>query len=312
MNDSKEFSFSNMADNFDDHITRSIPSYDVLRDLIYELCKFHVLLRDDKKLPYTILDIGCSQGTMIRRIWECYNEEPNPLKYKCIGVDINEDFKQHWKDETSKKGATLNYHIGNILHEDAKYGLQNPLQNQILQGERLGFAYSLFTTQFLIGEKRKLFNIIRRRLILGGCFVVCEKIKLDTPIKKRQSDLHQIWKHKKGGFSEVEVMQKEQALKNITEYHTEQELLDMLGKTKDGCQFECETIWKTHNFIAIQCIKDDPFPVEMSFKERKKGLKEFKKKMLDAENIINEKKRNILRESLVTQILGNVKGWMKD
>ena len=263
-----------MSDNFDDHISRSIPSYNELRDLIEELCVFYTGHRRELNEPSTILDIGCSQGTMIRRIWETHKE----CKFdSCVGVDINKDFEKHWKEELSKDYASLEYSIENIL----EMGMPS----------NLTFAYSLFTTQFLVGEKKKLFNLVRKHLITGGGFVVCEKIKVDTPIKKTQSHLHHIWKNKKGGFSQVEINQKEQALKEITEYNTEQELLDMLGKTKDGCKFECEVIWKSHNFIAIQCTRDENMFDYIGQAD---------------EQIENENKKDLLRE----KILGT--GWMKD
>lgn len=75
-----------MSDNFDDHINKSIRNYDQLRDDIVSLSNYFVT--SDTK----VVDYGCSQGTMIKRIRDTNKEQASNTIY--YGVDINEDFKR--------------------------------------------------------------------------------------------------------------------------------------------------------------------------------------------------------------------------
>ena len=64
MSDKDKFSFSNMSDNFDNHISKSIRGYDNLRTDIIGMSKYFVI--DDTN----VVDIGCSQGSLLKKIKE--------------------------------------------------------------------------------------------------------------------------------------------------------------------------------------------------------------------------------------------------
>ena len=62
MIEDQRFSFSSVASGFDEHITKSIRGYADLRDDVVGISRYFIL--DETN----VLDIGCSQGTMLKRI----------------------------------------------------------------------------------------------------------------------------------------------------------------------------------------------------------------------------------------------------
>jgi len=81
------FSFSNTADAFDDHIGQSIRGYHDLRDDIVSMSKYFV---EDHT---SVVDIGCSQGTMIRRIRDANDQAPDA---SYIGVHMWAKWTTSW------------------------------------------------------------------------------------------------------------------------------------------------------------------------------------------------------------------------
>ena len=145
----QRFSFSNTAHEFDDHIGKSIRGYHELRDDIVGISRYFV--EDDT----AVVDIGCSQGSMIRRIRDANDQAPNA---QYVGIEINDSFQQHWKSEPN-----LTYKIEDIRESDS-------LQNMSL-------AISMFTFQFLPERDRlSLMQKIFDNLVDGGAFVTSEKV----------------------------------------------------------------------------------------------------------------------------------------
>ena len=74
----QRFRFSNTAHEFDDHIGKSIRGYHDLRDDIVGISRYFV--EDDT----TVVGIGCSEGSMIRRIRDANDQAPNLLDLHFI------------------------------------------------------------------------------------------------------------------------------------------------------------------------------------------------------------------------------------
>lgn len=85
----EKFSFSNISDNFDEHIDKSITGYDQLRDDIVSLSKYFVVSESN------VHDLCRSQGTMIKRIRDTNTQAIDTNYY---GIDINPSFSSHWKN----------------------------------------------------------------------------------------------------------------------------------------------------------------------------------------------------------------------
>ena len=223
MSDKDKFSFSNMSKDFDSHITNSIRGYNDLRDDIVGISKYFVI--DDTN----VVDIGCSQGSLIKRI-KGFNTQVSSTKY--IGFDINEDFKQHWKDEDN-----LNYKIGDVRKESL---------------ENMSFCISMFTFQFLPEKDRLiLLKKIYDNLVDGGGFITSEKIfSNNAKVQNMMEFLYYDFKRK--AFSEKEILDKEQELRHLAKNTTEHLLIDQLRNIGfRGIQ----VFWRNFNFIGVLAMK---------------------------------------------------------
>ena len=69
---------TNVAKIFDTHVRKSIPFYDYGHDMIVKFAQFF-LSKDS-----IVTDIGCSTGTLIKKIHDAQIKKKIGLKYLCI------------------------------------------------------------------------------------------------------------------------------------------------------------------------------------------------------------------------------------
>ena len=219
MSDKDKFSFSNMSDNFDDHISKSIRGYDNLRTDIIGMSKYFVI--DDTN----VVDIGCSQGSLLKKIKE-FNTQVSSTQY--FGFDINESFKKHWKDEDN-----LKYKIDDVRN---------------VKLENMSLCISMFTFQFLPEKDRlNLMKNIYDNLVDGGAFITSEKIFSNNAKVQNMMDFL-YYDFKRQSFSEKEILDKEQSLRNMANYFTEEELMSYYSQ-----HFKVSVFWRNLNFIGLLC-----------------------------------------------------------
>ena len=225
MADNPTFSFSAVANNFDEHINSSIRGYNHLRDDVVGISK-HFIINDTN-----VVDIGCSAGTMLKRIKD-YNSQAPTANY--VGIEINDDFKQHWIEDE----PYLSYKV-----EDVRDSTQ--LSNMSL-------AISLFTFQFIVERDRlTLMQKIYDNLEDGGAFITAEKIySQNAKVQNMFEFLY--YDFKKQNFSEKEILDKEQELRHLAKLTTENLLMTQLRSIGfRGIQ----TFWRNHNFIGVIAMK---------------------------------------------------------
>ena len=93
----KTFSFSNFADEFDTHIENSIRGYTDLRNDVVGMSKFFI------EEGTQVLDIGCSEGTLLERIaGDCPVGDVD-----FIGCEIEKSFLEQWKKREIPKELHL-------------------------------------------------------------------------------------------------------------------------------------------------------------------------------------------------------------
>jgi tRNA (cmo5U34)-methyltransferase len=227
MSEEQRFSFSSVANGFDEHITKSIRGYADLRDDVVGISRYFIL--DETN----VLDIGCSQGTMLKRIKDENTQAPNA---NYTGIEINKDFQQHWKPETN-----LNYKVEDVRESDA-------LSN-------MSFAISLFTFQFLAEKDRlSLLQKIYDNLVDGGAFVTAEKIySMNAKVQDMVDSLY--YDFKRQSFTEKEILDKEQELRHLAKLTTENLLISQLRSVGfRGIQI----FWRNFNFIGVLAMKRPP------------------------------------------------------
>ena len=140
----EKFSFTNFSKEFDDHIDKSIRGYSTLRSDVVKISKYFV--EDDT----TVLDLGCSQGSLLRMMYE-QNDHTTTSHY--LGIDVNDSFSQHWKNEDR-----LEYVVDDITAMDFP--------------KDLSLVTSLFTFQFIPERERlPLMEKIYENLVEGGASI---------------------------------------------------------------------------------------------------------------------------------------------
>ena len=164
----KEFKFDTVS-NFDKHISDSIKGYDLLDDLIVNICSFFIG-KDE-----TIVDLGCSSGRLLNRLENLYPDN------NYIGYDI-----------VDKNFMNI---TPTLVHEDiTKEGFKIPKCNIVL---------SVFTLQFLnYTERCTLIRKIYDSLEHNGIFIVCEKTIHDIGIFQNVFTFSN-WDYKKQNFTET-------------------------------------------------------------------------------------------------------------
>ena len=117
----EKFSFAAYADRFDEHINRSIRGYSQLRDDTVAMSRYFV------ENETMVLDVGCSQGTLLKRIKATNTQAP---KACYVGIDIEPSFEKYWHVEEG-----LSYECADIRNWTGSMPLS--------------LAVSLFTLQFI-------------------------------------------------------------------------------------------------------------------------------------------------------------------
>ena len=213
-----------VAKDFDNHVSASVPGYEWFHDYIVRLAEFYIEDND------SILDIGCSTGTLLRDI-------KNNLS--------NRDFYIAGVDKSSS------------MIEVAKSNLQCPkvkfFDGDILDffdftddSTKMSFITIVLTLQFLSYEDRlKVLKTCHSRLKDGGVVVVVEKIiQEDGHMQKMFDDIYQEMKFE-NGLSKESLFDK---------------TLSLRGKMKPLTSFENEEVFDRCRFnytpfMQIGCFK---------------------------------------------------------
>jgi len=219
---SKEFSFDSVV-NFDDHIAKSIPNYDIMTESIARLSEY---FKDESKIIY---DIGCSQGHMLK-----YFKRSNNYKGKMIGLDMSRNLLP---------ANTREYDNVDFVEHDLRtpYKFNNAC-----------IVYAMYTLQFLPRECRKdVLMSIWEGLCEGGALFLCEKVYLpDGQFQDMWSSAY--YDYKKESFTEKEIFDKERSLRTLLKPNTHAENLSMLR----DCSFrKIEQFYQYFQFRGVLAIK---------------------------------------------------------
>lgn len=189
-----EFSFDeNVAEVFDDMISRSVPLYAEVQQLVPTLAQ---LLDHD---PIRVVDLGCSTGTSLIAIADALTDR----NIELIGVDQS----QPMLEQCEKKLDSL--------------GLQDRIsvyRDDIRRFEFEGSSIVLmnYTLQFVpIEDRIDLLTRIRRSIRPGGFLVMSEKfVHDDVQFDQSLVELYFDFK-RRNGYSELEISRKRDALENV-------------------------------------------------------------------------------------------------
>lgn len=216
---------------FDDMIARSVPFYNEIHKIIVDIYK---KINFNSEIIY---DLGCSTGSTIKLLHQAIpNSERSPY---FIGVDNSSSMI----NECHKKLS---------IEKDLRYELlQGKIQDVELKSSKL--IIMNYTLQFIPKELRlPILKKIYKSLQKGGIFIMSEKIKPECfDVHSLFTDLYYDFK-RRNGYSNLEIMQKREALENFLIPNTIKEQKELLEKAG----FESfETIFQWYNFSSFIGIK---------------------------------------------------------
>ena len=228
-----EWSFGNksLVDDFDRHISSSVPLYKEAQIETIALSNF--FLKSDS----VVCDIGTTTGSFLVRLCEHYKEKHNLNVY---GYEIETHFAEHAK---SKLNPYLDEHYIEIITEN--------ILDSILP--KSNFITSFYTLQFISPSVRHLvFKKIYESLNWGGAFILFEKVR---GVDARFQDIFtsNLYQYKmRQGFSPDEVLNKSLSLNGILEPFSDTGNRNMLSIA--GFK-DVDIFMRYINFQGYICIK---------------------------------------------------------
>lgn len=213
-----QFDF-NKIDDFDDHINKSIPNYDLLIDSIKSMSEYFYVR------SASIYDLGCSTGKLLKSL---------PFECKKIGYDNSNLLPSSDGDlNLSFQNVDLNK-VGDIV-----------LNNACI-------VYCIFTLQFLDPIKRNaLLTKIYDGLIQGGCLFITEKIYQENG-KAQEIFSFSHYDYKLKQFNAEDILKKEKDLRYNMKPQDDYTLVHNLK----GAGFKVVSpFWQMFNFKGYIAIR---------------------------------------------------------
>ena len=219
----------NVADCFEDMLSRSIPDYSVMRDLVY---RFGSRVLQDKLSP-TIVDLGCSDGLAIQRFTEAF---PNAhFILRDVSADMIEAAKERYPEERR-------FDIARSDIADAY-----PLCMADL-------CLSVLTLQFTpIEERQAILQKAYHRMNHGGALIMVEKVLGDG--QKAEEELTAIYYDLKEehNYTREQIAAKRLSLRHVMEPLKAEWDVELLRKAGFSHVFQ---FWQCLNFCGWIAYKD--------------------------------------------------------
>lgn len=192
----KKWEFNeNVAKNFDIHIKKSIPFYEIGHELILDILEIFLESKQQKKIIIT--DLGCSTGSLIYKISKKFSS----YDIEFYGIDKESSMIEIAKKREYAKNHKIRWITTNLEN---------------LETFKSDFIIAYYVLQFIKeSEREKIIRKIYKNLKKTGVFFLFEKIK---QFHKRMEQIHQkaIINFKlKQGYTLEEIHNKEKSLKGI-------------------------------------------------------------------------------------------------
>lgn len=211
---------------FDEMLERSIPDYENMRRLVYNVGKHFI------KLDTAVMDIGCSNGNAALPFVKTFEEN------EFILIDVSDSML-----DLCERGFK-EYPNVKIIKHDLRNGVPDVKSSLIL---------SILTIQFTpIEYRQKILDSIYNSLIPGGCLIFVEKClgnsyELDNVLVNEYYDIK-----RDNQYTEEQIASKRKSLEGVLVPVTADwniELLKNAGFKKVDC------FWRYLNFAGFIAIK---------------------------------------------------------
>lgn len=206
----------NVTKVFDDMLSRSIPDYDMMRELVFKIGKNFI------KEGSTIVDMGCSNGLSVESFVKAF-----PLN--CFHLF---DVSKPMLEECSKRFK--DYPLVFVWDNDLREGI--PMDD-------IDLALSILTLQFTpIEYRQNILQGVYDKLNKGGAFILVEKVlgnsaQIDNLFVKEYYDMK-----KDNGYTQEQIANKRKSLEGVLVPLTasfNEHLLHQVGFKYVDCFFRC-------------------------------------------------------------------------
>ncbi len=228
----KSFEFNHdVAEVFDDMVSRSVPFYDEIHKIILDLV-------DRKYEGGAIYDLGCSTATTIS-ILDKHFKKRGFKTPDYIGIDNSAPMLEK-ASEKIKRNKVINAEL--VCSDIANVNFR-----------KSGMIIMNYTLQFIKPTERPdLLKKIYKSLDKGGMFILSEKIKSSGhTVNDLLIELYYDFK-RRNGYSELEISQKREALENVLIPITPEKQIELLKKA--GFK-KVEMIFRWYNFACYLGVK---------------------------------------------------------
>jgi len=220
----KKFEFDEaVASVFDDMLSRSVPFYKQVQELVIDFLALNLKQGD------SVIDLGSSTGKFL------INLNSKVKELKLIGIDNSKPMLKQSQNKAKAYGVD---NIDFIYADMLDYDFSN--FNAIISNYTLQFIRPL--------NRPKLVHKIYNGLKNNGYFIFSEKVVFeDKKLDKDIIDIYYDYK-KKQGYSEYEIVQKREALENVLIPFTIKENISMC---KEAGFSSVDTLFQWGNFVTF-------------------------------------------------------------
>jgi tRNA (cmo5U34)-methyltransferase len=216
------------AQVFDDMVSRSVPFYAEIQNMVAELCC------DFATPGSTVYDLGCSTGTTLLRLDQLL--EPD---IHLMGLDNSPDMLALARDKAKAARRPVEFVLADF---------EEPLQLQ-----QASVVMMILTLQFVRPLRREqVVQMICDALPHQGAFILVEKVVSASGLFNRLFIKHYYDYKKRNGYSELEISQKREALENVLIPYRLEENLALL---KQAGFRKSEVFFRWYNFCGIVATK---------------------------------------------------------
>lgn len=207
----------NVTKVFGDMLSRSIPNYEVMRQLVFSLGKNFI--RDEDSI---VVDMGCSNGLSVESFVKAFPR--NPFYLLDVSKPMIEECYKRFRD----------YPFVFVWDNDLRKGI--PIDN-------IDLTLSILTLQFTpIEYRQNILQDVYDNLNEGGAFIIVEKVlgnsaKIDDLFVKEYYNLKQ-----ENGYTQEQIANKRKSLEGVLVPLTSsfnEHLLHQVGFKYVDCFFRC-------------------------------------------------------------------------
>lgn len=217
-----------VAQDFDQHVRRSVPFYDHAQEMIVEMSEWFV--RDGM----TVYDLGTSTGETISQLQE---KHAGKKGLRFVGIDNSLPMLEKARAKCAGGNAQF-------LHQNLTAMSEFP---------DAGLVTAVYTLQFLpLAERRKILERVHRDLQEGGAIVLVEKVRGESSLFE-DIWLELYWDMKqRSGLNAEQVLAKARSLRGVLVPLSVSENVALL---REAGFSSVDVFMKWYNFAGLIAVK---------------------------------------------------------